>query len=146
MKKIGFIGMCLLLSAASLFAKDKVTKDANVLPAKSKEFLKRHFQGIQISHIKVEQDLLKTDSYDVILTNGVNVEFSGSGNWKEIEGKNTAVPAEIIPATIRQYVQSNYPGKTIISIEKDRREYDIKLDNGIKIDFDQNGNFKKIDL
>lgn len=145
MKKIGLIGMYLLLSAATIFAKDKVTKDASVLPANSKEFLNRHFHGIQISHIKVEEGLLKTDSYDVILTNGVNVEFSGSGNWKEVEGKNIAVPTGIIPANIRKYVQDNFPGKTIISIEKDRREYDIKLDNGIKIDFDLNGNFKKLD-
>lgn len=145
MKKIGLIGMCLMISAASLFAKDKVTKDASVLPANSKEFLNRHFHGVQISHIKVEEGLLKTDSYDVILTNGVNVEFTGSGNWKEVEGKNIAVPAEIVPATIRKYVQTNYPGKIIVSIEKDRREYDIKLDNGIDLDFDLNGNFKKID-
>lgn len=146
MKKIGLIGMCLLLSAATLFAKDKETKDASVLPANSKEFLNRHFQGIQISHIKVEEGLLKTDSYDVILTNGVNVEFSGSGSWKEVEGKNIAVPSGIVPANICKYVQTNYPGKTILSIEKNRRGYDIKLDNDIEIDFDRSGNYQKTDF
>ena len=145
MKKIKLIGMCLLLSATTLFAKDRITKDMNVLPANSKEFLNRHFKNIQVSHIKVDKGLWKTESYDVILTNGINVEFNGSGNWKEVEGKHTAVPAEIIPAVIRTYIQKHFPGHTVVSIEKDRREYDLKLDNDIDLTFDLNGNLKEID-
>lgn len=145
MKKIGLIGMCLLLSATSLFAGDKITKDTNVLPAKSKEFLHHHYQQAQISHIKIDKGLLKTDSYDVILTNGVKVEFTGTGDWKEVEGKKIPVPAIIVPQPIRQYTQANFPGKTIVSIEKDKRKYEIKLDSGIELTFDLKGNLKEID-
>lgn len=145
MKKIELIGMCLLISTITLFAKDRITKDTNVLPANSKEFLNRHFRNIQVSHIKVDKGLWKTESYDVILTNGINVEFNSSGNWKEVEGKQTAVPAGIVPDVIQTYIQKHFPEHAVVSIEKERREYDLKLDNDIDLTFDLSGNLKEID-
>lgn len=145
MKKIGLIGMCLLLSATTLFAEDKITRNANVLPAKSKEFLNRYFKNVQISHIKIDKGILKTDGYDVILINGMNVEFNGSGEWKEVEGKNIPIPAALVPKKIQQYVQESFPGKMIVAIEKDRRKQEVKLENGIELSFDLSGNLKTID-
>lgn len=146
MKKFGLILFSLLLSTMAIFAdNEKITRDKSVLPTVSRNFLADHFSQIEVSHIKIESNLLGTKGYDVILTNGVNVEFDKSGEWKEIEARHAFVPFNILPAKMTDYLRKNFPDNTVISIDKDTRDYEIKLNNGIELKFFLNGDFKKFD-
>ena len=146
MKKFGLILVSLLLSTMAIFAdNEKVTRDKAVLPAASQSFLSEHFGQTQISHIKIESNLLGVKEYDVILTNGINVEFYKSGEWREIDARHSSIPLAVLPAKIADHIKKNFAENTVISVEKDTREYEIKLNNGLELKFDSNGNFKKFD-
>lgn len=146
MKKFGLILVSLLLSTMALFAdNEKITRDKSVLPSVCRDFLSSNFSQTDISHIKIESNLLGTKGYDVILTNGVNVEFDKSGEWKEIEARHASIPMEVLPDKIAAYIKTYFAGNTIISIDKDTREYEIKLNNDLELKFDRKGNFKKFD-
>jgi hypothetical protein len=54
------------------------------------------------------------------------------------------VPADAVPAQISSYVSQNYPGKAVIKIERHRSVYEVKLNNGMEIEF--NRNFQVIDV
>ncbi len=60
-----------------------------------------------------------------------------------------ALPAcadgRIIPAKISEFVASEYPDGIITSISKDRRKYDVEVDDHIDLEFDLKGNFLRYD-
>lgn len=146
MKQFGLILVSLLLSTMALFAdNEKITRDKSVLPSVSRNFLSANFGQRDISHIKIESNLLGTKGYDVILTNGVNVEFDKAGEWKEIEARHSFIPLTALPQRIADYIRKNFPDNTVISVDKDTREYEVKLNNDLELKFDRNGNFKKFD-
>ena len=146
MKKLGLIMVSLLLSTMAIFAdNEKITRDKSVLPSVCRNFISANFGQTEISHIKIESNLLGTKGYDVILTNGVNVEFDKSGEWKEIEARHSSIPLGVLPENIADYIRKNFPDNTVISVDKDTREYEVKLNNDLELKFDRNGNFKKFD-
>lgn len=55
------------------------------------------------------------------------------------------IPVEQLPATAKNFVQSNFAGRKIIYAEKDWNSYECRLDNGIKVEFDKKGTWKKVD-
>ena len=59
-----------------------------------------------------------------------------AGEWTEVKCQQNEVPAQIIPETIRTYVKTNYPDTKIVQIEKDKKEYEVKLSNRWEIKFD----------
>ena len=105
------------------------------LPATAQQTLKQHFSERKVMLAKVENEVL-SKSYEVFFADGDHIDFDGKGNWKDIECPATGVPAALVPAAITQYVKKNYPGETIKKIEKDRKEYEIKLSNRIELTFD----------
>ncbi|MCD8268845.1 MAG: PepSY-like domain-containing protein [Parabacteroides sp.] len=116
MKKFGLIMVSLLLSTMAIFAdNEKVTRDKSVLPATSQKFLAANFTQTDISHIKIESNLLGTKGYDVIMTNGVSVEFDKSGEWEEIEARHASIPLSVLPQKIADYLRKNFPDNTVIS-------------------------------
>lgn len=146
MKKFGLIIACLLISVTAIFAdSEKITRDKSMLPSVCRNFLSEHFGDADVSHIKIESNLLGTKEYDVILTNGINVEFDKSGKWKEIDARHSSIPFAVLPARIADYVKINFGGNRIISVERNTREYEIKLNNDLELKFDSNGYFKKFD-
>ena len=98
-----------------------------------------------------EKDQLFTDSliiiicYDVILTDGTNVEFNHKGEWKEIKRHGLPIPQAIIPEVIQDLIKKNYSSNKVVKIEKEIRDYEIKLDNGLEMTFDLKGNLIDID-
>ena len=86
MKRINYLLLVLsLLSVMACAGNDKITSDTNVLPVSSRQFISDHFKDIPVSHIQIEKNLIRISSYDVILTDGTNVEFNHKGEWKEIK-------------------------------------------------------------
>ena len=83
-------------------------------------------------------------SFDVIFTSGDKLEFDKSGDWTEVKCIKNGVPSQIVPKEIIDYVNTNYPNEKILQIERNSREYEIKLSNRWEIKFDKQ--FRVIDI
>lgn len=146
MKKISLFLAALLISIFSAYAdSDRITHDINELPEKSRLFLSTYYKNIPISHIKIEKNLLWIESYDVILTNGTNIEFERSGEWKEVKGSPEHIPSTIIQAFIHDYVNQHYAGTQISGVDRSGQHIEIDLNNGIELTFDTEGHIIDID-
>lgn len=122
---------------------DKII-NKNQLPAKAQQFISEHFDGVDLSYAKEERDILKK-SYEVRLANGIKLEFSDKGVWEEIDCQFSEVPAEIIPVEIKKYIDENFAGEKVISIERNRLNYEVKLSNRLELKFDKEFNIYDID-
>ena len=49
-----------------------------------------------------------------------------------------------MPQPIRAYVEKHFPGRRIACLERDRRDYEIELDNGFELKF--NLDFRLVDF
>ena len=145
MKKFFSILAIVLGTTFSACAGDVVTRDVNMLPSNARKSLQTNFPKNKISYIKIDKELLKKDKFEAVLTDGSKVEFDHNGNWTEVDCNRNAVPAAYIPAKIRSYLKTNFPAQKVTKIERDRRKYDLELDNGLDAKFDLQGNFLRLD-
>ena len=103
------------------------------LPQAAQTFLKANFAN--------KVPLLVTadwDDFTIRYESGEKIEFNRSGEWKDIECYNSKVPADAVPAQISSYISQNYPGKSIIKLERHRSVYEVKLNNGMEVEFNRN--------
>ncbi len=106
------------------------------LPQAAQTFLKANFA--------TKVPLLVTadwDDFTIRYESGEKIEFDKSGNWKDIECYNGKVPTEAVPAQISSYISQNFPGKSIIKLERHRSVYEVKLNNGMEVEFNRNFQF-----
>ena len=109
------------------------------LPQAAQSFLKQHFA--KKVPLVVTADW---DDYTIVYESGEKVEFDKKGNWKEIVCRTSKVPADVVPQQIKAYIQKNYPGKSVVKLDRHRSVYEVKLNNGMEIEF--NRNFQVIDV
>jgi len=138
----------LLLTAASLLCFACNAQKRNItlaqMPAPAQTFIKTNFPNQATTYIIEDKDITETE-YKVLFTGGAEVEFDGSGNWKEIEGHKTLLPVSIYPKAIADYVAKNYKGHTVDKFEKKRWGYKLEFTNDLELEFDTNGKFLRID-
>ncbi|WP_265132576.1 PepSY-like domain-containing protein [Chryseobacterium oranimense] len=143
-KITGAFVLIFLLAGGFIFAQDRAISP-NQLPKTAKTFLATHFKGITVGSAIEDREIYGVDEYQAYLANGMKVEFDSSGNWKEVDGKHQKIPYGFIPASIRNYAAKNFPNTYIVKIEKERWSYKAELSNGLDLEFDRNGNFRRID-
>jgi hypothetical protein len=114
------------------------------LPAAAQTFITANFPNQATSYIIEDKDITETE-YDVRFTGGAEVEFDGSGNWKEVDANKGIMPASVLPKTIADYIAQNYKGQQVEKIEKNRRGYNLEFANDLELEFDTNGKFLRID-
>ncbi len=144
MKKFLLMLTALVAVSGAAFARDKVTRDVNVLPQPAQNMLTKHYAKTGVNHIKIDKNVLGSE-YEVILNDGTELDFDGKGNLKEIDAGRAGVPDALVMKPIRDYVTNNYPGQKIVNMDVERSGYDIELANGTDLVFDRSGNFKRID-
>lgn len=83
-------------------------------------------------------------TYDITLEGEFFLEFNRKKEVIDIEGLSK-LPDSVIPAKLLEYMQSNYPDNFIIGWEVDDRNQQIKLENGLELEFNMNGVFLRID-
>ncbi len=128
--------ICLVAFQAQALADNDKPISVSQLPSAAQQILTTHFADKKVALAKTESGLIDRD-YDVIFTTGEKIEFDRSGNWKEIDCKQTSVPTALIPTKIANYVNENYADSKILKIEKDDDEYEVKLSVGIEITFNK---------
>ena len=121
------LALCLGLSAQ---AQDDRLITLEQLPQNAKEFLTKHFPDKK--PILLQEDW---DDFEVVFSNGEKIEFLKNGEWKKVDCRLAAVPAVLVPEQIKTQVQANFPNAVITKIEKDRRGWEVKLNNGLEVDF-----------
>jgi len=109
------------------------------LPAAAQALLKEHFADKTPLVITADWD-----DFKVAYPSGESVEFDKKGNWKDIDCRLSAVPEALIPAQISSVIEQNFPGAVIVKIDRDRKGYEVKLDNGLEIEL--NKRFQIIDM
>ena len=114
------------------------------LPAEATAFIKNYFGKNTIHHAIKDKDKSKI-TYEVMLDNMTEIEFTEKGVWKEVDGKDKAIATGYILKPILDYVKKNYPTASITHIDKGLNDIDIELDNGTKLEFDLKGKFLRID-
>lgn len=134
MKKLLAILMAMFVCVAVVKADNEVPVTVNELPATAQTFINTHFKDKKVALAKKETGFFEL-SYDVIFTDGNKLEFDRNGNWKEVNCKYSSVPAAVVPQQISDYVKANYAGINILSIEKDDREYEVRLANRVELTF-----------
>lgn len=142
------LAIMMMLSAAGFAASasDHVTRDVSVLPQAALQTLHTDFAGQTVSFIKVDRDLGRISEYDVVLDNGTEVNFTRSGQWKEVDtARGSSVPQSMVPEAIASYVSRNIPKARIVGLERHRRGYDVELSNGVDMKFDAKGKFLRYD-
>lgn len=146
MKKLTSIlaGIVLLVAAAPAMADNDRPITVGELPAASQQFLDQHFKNLEVSYAKVDEEVMDKD-YKVVFVNGVKVEFGKDGQWKEVDCKYGEVPAAVVPKQIADYVAKHFPGRKITKIDRDRRDYEVDLDNGVDLKFDLQFRMIKMD-
>lgn len=144
MKKLLLLLVCLFSLQAVVRADNDKPIQVNQLPQQAQQFIKQHFAGSNVAMAKVESDWWDK-SYDVIFTNGNKVEFDKKGNWKEVDCKHSSVPLPIVPTAILKYITANYPAVKILKIDRDKKDYEVKLSNKWELKFDLQYNLIDID-
>lgn len=145
MRKTLFLLFTFIISISIVtVAKTYTTTDINVLPRNAKLFLKRHFKK-SINHIEVDENKSRNAEYDVILSDGTEIEFNKDGNWQSIESDYKAIPSSVIPINIRNYISKYYRGRIIVEIELDKEGYEVTLNDGTELEFDRSGIFLEAD-
>ena len=142
--RILMIVVCCMLSCNIVANADNDKPiSVNALPAKAQNLLNKHFNGQKVIFATIESGIISR-SYDVVLKNGTKLEFDKKGNLTEIDCKQEAVPAQLIPQTIKEYLKDNYAEQSVKKIEIKRNEYEIELSNGFDLTF--NKHFQLIDI
>ena len=145
MKKMLFLFVSLFVMNLAVFADNDKPIQVTEMPKAAQQFINSHFANQSVALAKIETEFLDK-TYDVIFTNGDQVEFDKKGNWIKVDCERTQVPSEIIPVAIQQYVTKNYPDAKVLKIElTDRKGYDIDLSNGFEIEFDKKMRVVEID-
>jgi len=144
--KVIFIAIMAVIATATCSARDEYSTDVNVLPAAAKTVISKHFPNLRVNHIKIDKHSFGGNEYDVVLSDGTEIDFDSKGNLEEVDcGSSGKVPDALMLKSVRDYVAKSYPGQNIIKYEVKRNGYEVELDNGLELVFSRQGEFRHID-
>jgi len=128
---------------------DEEEIDPADLPQTIIDYLAENYPGVDIDEVEYDDD----GYYEVELDNGVELYFDEDGNLigmddddEEDEGDEEEIDPADLPQTIIDYLAENYPGVDIDEVEyDDDGYYEVELDNGVELYFDEDGNLIGMD-
>ena len=142
MKKIALTMISLAAFAAALSADDRPMAFEK-LPVAAKEYIQTNFPGEKTTMVTKDDDLIFAD-YTVMLSNGIKLEFEHSGELTQISSPD-GIPAELLPVSIRNYVQTHYPNTGYLDFEIGKRTYEVKLTNRMELKFNNSFHIIEVD-
>ena len=143
MKRIMFlICMFLMMGTTYSMADDGYVVGIQQLPATAQEVMTKYFADKTVLTILKERD-----EYEVIFNNGEKIEFNKKGEWTEVSCHTTQVPDILIPDPIKARIKADFANSKIVKIDRSSngKKYEVKLNNGLEVEFDKNFNVKKVD-
>lgn len=143
MKKLLILLLALMPATMALADSDRPI-EFRELPAAAQKFIKANFPDSKVALATVESPNWNP-TYDVIFSDGMKMEFIASGEWKEIDCKYSRVPEKVIPQKMGDFLKTHHPDNFVKQIERGKNKYELKLDNGLELRFDVNGEFRGYD-
>ena len=108
------------------------------------QFVTQYFPNATVQMVMPDDD-----DIDVVLNDYTKIEFRLNNEWKKVDCEHstmfTAVPATLVPEQITAYVNVNFPGAIIKKLEKKFRGWEIELNNGLELKFNNNFRVTEID-
>lgn len=84
----------------------------------------------------------KSGLFTAILAVALSLNLSANAQDK-------VVPASQLPAQAHAFIKQHFKGQTIDVVRKDKglisTDYDVRLSNGIEVEFDDKGNWEEVD-
>lgn len=144
MKKMILVLACVFALVTNVSADNYHPISYSQLPHKAQSFLTTYFPDAKISLARKEIDVLELN-YDVIFTDGSKVEFDRKGDWTEVDCVANPLPDGIVPTAITKVTKERYPAAKVTKIERDHREYEVKLNNRVELTFNKSMQLIDID-
>ncbi|MBO8455887.1 MAG: PepSY-like domain-containing protein [Bacteroidetes bacterium] len=132
------------MAASSIYADNDRAISFDRLPEAAKEFITASFPDSRIAYVKKEVDFPEV-KYEVMLVDGVTVEFDRRGNWTDIECRYGNLEPSLVPENIRTSSLSLRPDDKFRRISKGEKGYELKLRSGVEMKFDRWLNLVEID-
>lgn len=115
------------------------------LPDKAMKFIHKHFSNATIA--SAQKDYAE-DEYDVILSNGIKVEFTAKGDFKEIDAPGqSSLPETVVKSVVpdKTYKELTKRGlaQVVESIEYSKKGYEVDFNHPTidKANFSSSGSF-----
>lgn len=143
MKRIMFlICMFLMMGTTYSIAGDGYVVGIQQLPAGAQKVMTKYFADKTVLTILKERD-----EYEVIFNNGEKIEFNKKGEWTEVSCHTTQVPDILIPDPIKARIKADFANSKIVKIDRSSngKKYEVKLSNGLEVEFDKKFNVIKVD-
>ncbi len=86
--------------------------------------------------------------FELKLNNKWDLYYNAQGEFvfkNNDDDSDQAIPISSLPQTIVDYINANFPGRTIVWAEIDDDEYEVYLSDGTEVNFDRRGRFLEID-
>ncbi len=142
MKAQIIIVVLLLFTAMTATAQKRIS--VADLPPGANEFIAKHFPNAIVTIAKKDWEHGEK-GFEVILSDGTEVEFWKDGKWREIDGRGKPIPTAFIEPSILEYVTKNYPNNKITHIDYGHKDVDVDLTGKIDLEFTKDGQFLKAD-
>ncbi|MEL3906496.1 MAG: PepSY-like domain-containing protein [Treponema sp.] len=142
MKKYLIIMLMIGISACLVWGKETILKPAEI-PQEITAFTDAHFKGQKIIRAVKDTEGVSV-TYDIVLENGVKLEFNRKKAVIDIE-HHVKLPDSVVPAEILSYIAQEYNGETVIGWERDRTKQTVKLSNGLELEFSLKHEFIRVD-
>lgn len=113
------------------------------LPNAARNFIETYYPETGVLLATKDDDFIRPE-YNVVLENGVAIQFENDGRLEKINTRNGAVPAGIVPEQILEFVRSHYPDAFVTEYEIGRKSYEVKLSNRMELEF--NSSFILIEI
>lgn len=136
MKTKNIFTALLLFIAVTVNAQKRI--EPSELPIGATEFLTQYFPTGVIEKAKKDAEHGEK-GYEVILTDGTEIEFWKDGKWREVDGKGKPIPTGFINPDIVEYVSKNYPDNKITHIDYGHKDVDVDLEGNIDLEFSKAG-------
>ena len=141
MKKQLIILTTLLLSVFAMRAESlRRIISFEELPKKAQTFVGSYFNGLEITFVRMEVELTKTE-YTVRFGNGMEVEFNSNGDWVEVESHLECLPKGFLDGKILSFLDQHHKGHCLHEIARQRHKIELELSNGLQLIFKKNGEF-----
>lgn len=142
MKKISLLLAGIGIFAFSSCKKEEILTEEQV-PDEIKTYVRSHFSSTSILSCVKDKGAFQTD-YAVKLTDAIFLNFDGELEITRIDA-NVELPESVIPAKIRAYVETEYSTNYITDWEQEKKNQQVQLDNDLRLEFDEDGKFLRID-
>lgn len=143
MKRIRIIFLAIVLIPFLQLQAQKRYLSANEVPQAIQTFITKNFPENKLISVRENQKYGKIE-YKIKLTGKTKLKFDQNYKIVEIDSK-TALPEQVIPQKIREYVAQHFPNHYIVEWEDKKISQKIELNNDLDIYFDRDGNFLKMD-